>query len=287
MKNRFLGVLVLAGFACAAPAGAEPKRAQTHEAPDPAASQAAVAELPPRFLAPPPLPAPLASLTASEAPPAPAGPVGPVGPAAPMPSLGWALLRMTGSLVIVGALLGGSVLAYRRFGGVRRPGRAAGAARSGLRWFSQWIPSSVAEADRVQVVSRSYLGPKESICVVQAGRERFLVATTGTGISLLGRLEAPDATGEDGLPAEAEPTPVDFARALSAAVRPREAEARVPRDAEMRGPDVQNDRIEFPLSDEPIPLGESEVNAIHAALARSRTRLDRLTRGIALETRRG
>jgi hypothetical protein len=232
MSHRLLGALVLVGLACAAPAGAEPKRGQPYEAPAPAPSQAAVAELPPRFLAPPPLPAPLPSLTAAEAP-APAS--------APMPSLGWALLRMTGALLVVGALMGGSLLAYRRFGGIRRPGRLAAGGRTGLRWFSQWMPSSAAEADRVQIVSRSFLGPKESICVVQAGRERFLVATTGAGISLLGRLETPDPTDEDGGPPEPEPSAVDFARALSAAVRPREDAAPVPNVPTLPGVRVAQD----------------------------------------------
>jgi flagellar biogenesis protein FliO len=252
--------VVAAALAGPAAAHAEPKHAESYE---PAAASQVVAELPPRLLVPPPLPAPLPSLG------------GPDASAVLMPSLGWALLRMAGALVVVGVLLAASALAYRRFAGQRRPAPAS-SSRGGLRWFSQWMPSAASDADRVQIVSRSFLGSKESICVVQAGHERFLVATTGSGISLLGRLQTPASSAEDADRPTPDSTPVDFASALSAAVRPRGA---APRAAEPEPPVPGLPSLDL-ADDGPVPLAENEVDAIHAALARSRIRLDRLSRSL-------
>ncbi len=132
-------------------------------------------------------------------------------------SLGWATLRLLGALVAVGLLLVLGLRGYRRL--FQRGGRPRGDSPSGgalglaPRWFSRWVPASVSDEDRLEVVGRSYLGPKESVCVVQVGRERFLVGITAARISLLGRLEtAQESAGE-----LEDPEATDFARELTGA----------------------------------------------------------------------
>ena len=72
---------------------------------------------------------------------------------------------------------------YRKL--VDRPG-----ARSGmLAWATGW--SDDAGADSVRVASRRYLGGRESVAVIHASGERFLVGITATQVSLIARLEMP------------------------------------------------------------------------------------------------
>jgi flagellar biogenesis protein FliO len=104
----------------------------------------------------------------------------------------------------------------------------------------------VSPLDHVELVGRRAVGPKESVCVVKVGSERFLVGVTSSQVSLLGRLDGVRATTRDG----EEPAPSDFARELSGVAVPRHASA---------GP----------------VLTEASVQAL---LDRSRERLERLAR---------
>ena len=70
---------------------------------------------------------------------------------------------------------------------------AAGAAchfvRGGPRsWLSRWQRAGTRAADRLEILDRRPVGAKESVCIVRAGREQFLIGVTASQISLLGRL---------------------------------------------------------------------------------------------------
>jgi flagellar biogenesis protein FliO len=135
-------------------------------------------------------------------------------------SMAWAGARLLGALVVVGALLAVSLVAYRRFvqrAGVRYAVRDAAGDRGGpLGWLARFMPETAADADRVVVLSRSHLGPRESIGVVAVGDARFLLGITGASISLLARL---DGAGDAGEPRG----PAPFAAELAEATIPRES----------------------------------------------------------------
>jgi hypothetical protein len=72
------------------------------------------------------------------------------------------------------------------------------------------------------VLARSHVGAKESVCIIRAGTERFLVGVTAHQIVLLGRLdpvrEPAEPAREPAAPSTAEePDAVDFAHALAGA----------------------------------------------------------------------
>jgi len=155
-------------------------------------------------------------------PPALGAPAVPIAPIAPLgeggPSLLGALARLLGAVIVLALLMAAGVLGYRRL--VERAGTRAGGV---LAWAAGWSEES--DADAVRVASRRYLGGRESIAVIHAAGERFLVGVTAGQISLLARLETPAA----------EPAP-DFTEALAAMERSRERLGRlghltvVPRD---------------------------------------------------------
>ena len=99
------------------------------------------------------------------------------------PSLVGALLRLLGAVLILALLVVAIGLGYRRFV------HCAGARRGMLAWATGWTDEPAADA--IRVASRRYLGGRESVAVIHAGGERFLVGITGTHISLLARLETP------------------------------------------------------------------------------------------------
>jgi hypothetical protein len=154
------------------------------------------------------------------------------------PSLLGALARLLGAVIVLAVLMAACVLGYRKL--VQRVGGSGGSptfgARSGvLAWATGWAEDT--GADAVRVASRRYLGGRESVAVLHAGGERFLVGITATQVSLLARLEAPAA----------EPVP-DFTEALARAATPR------------------------PPTDD----GGSAADHLRAAVERSRERLGRL-----------
>ena len=187
--------------------------------------------------------------TPSEEPASVAAPTGVTPDAGPQyvaPSMSAAAVRLFVGLAGVGLAMAGSLAAYRW---VMR--RRSGAERAGLE-----------RRYRPQVLSRTYLGAKESLCVVEVGHERFLIATTPTGVSLLGRLER----GESPEAEIAEPSASDFGRALRTATS---MAMTVP-------PTVK------PVPPTVTPVRPADDTELLAALARSRDRLARLTEVSAL-----
>jgi hypothetical protein len=164
------------------------------------------------------------------------------GGAPPPPTLGAAGFRVLGATAVVAVLLTLTLLLLRWL--FRQAGRSASpsrrrvgpAGRAG--WLSLWMPAAASAADRLEILERSYVGAKESVCIVRAGTERFLIGVTTSRICFLGRLEPAREVAEE----TEEPGGADFVRALGTAV-PR-----------------------------PSPTDGS----FHALLARSRERLTRL-----------
>jgi flagellar biogenesis protein FliO len=224
-------LLGLTGLAAAEPRIPVPRSAAVRDDPAllPPAPAETVPSLPPR---PPDLPSAASGAIPRADEPATLAPV----------SITGAALRLLGAVTGVGLLLAASVFGVRRFLHRVGPGfgglRARGAGRDGTGWLARWVPDATPEADRIHVVSRGWLGPRESVGVIQVGRERFLVGITAGSIALLSRLD----TGGEETGARAD-RPVDFARELTEVVTPRE----IPAEA-----------------------------AIRSALARSRERLSRL-----------
>jgi flagellar biogenesis protein FliO len=101
----------------------------------------------------------------------------------------WAILRVVGATVAVMLLMGAAVAGYQRL--VQGGGRRRAGGRMARGWFARWVPEPPDEVDRIHVVSRSYVGPRESLGLVRVGDQRFLVGITGTSITLLSRLDAP------------------------------------------------------------------------------------------------
>ena len=93
-------------------------------------------------------------------------PASPVGPSA---SMLWASVRTAGSLALVLAVIGLGVVAVRRLG-------------PRARWMGPG-------GDGPRVVARTYLGPKESLCVVRVGPEVLLLGVSSQQISMLCKLD--------------------------------------------------------------------------------------------------
>jgi len=148
------------------------------------------------------------------------------------PSLISAVLRLLGSVVVIGILLVLCVTGYRKLvqRGATRPGGMLG-------WVARTVEDR--DPDQVRIGSRRYLGARESVAVVHAGGERFLVGISAAGITLISRLEPPATT-------VIEPEPASFAEALA--------------------------RVSAPAPDE-APIAE---RALRAAVERSRMRLTHL-----------
>jgi hypothetical protein len=157
------------------------------------------------------------------------------------PSLTGALLRLIGAVVTLALLMAGCVVGYRKLG-----------ERAGTRAMLAWVTGRTMEGeiDPVRVGSRRYLGNRESVAVIHAGAERFLVGITTANISLLARLDPASPASE--------PPVADFTEALTRAATP------------------------------PAPLVEAAEppdRALHAAVERSRERLARLAHLTVIETR--
>jgi Flagellar biosynthesis protein, FliO len=188
-------------------------------------------------------------------------------PPAP-PSMGGIVWRVAGALAVVGALLTVTLAMLRGLTGGR--GRQPAIfARGGPRsWLARWQRAGTRGADRLEILDRRPVGAKESVCVVRAGREQFLIGVTASQISLLGRLGPVVEAAAAPVPAPAaveaagplvdveEPTAADFARGLGERRAARSSpRAALPADSTQSGPDEAS---------------------FHLLLARSRDRLSRL-----------
>ncbi len=194
-------------------------------------------------------------------------------------SPGFEIVRLALALAAVGVLLGGSLAGYRWL--VQASSRAAvvrtrGRAREHARWFSRWIPSAAADGDRITVVTRSYLGSRESICLVEVGTERFLIGVTASTISLLGRLDP--AGRETVLETPRLPLRRDVEGAdPSFAGGPWRGPARSTERREAMAPDPAVSDFSHELLRVAAPERDLAESTIRTALARSRDRLARLS----------
>jgi hypothetical protein len=188
-------------------------------------------------------------------------------PPAP-PSMGGIVWRVVGALAVVGALLAVTLAMLRGLTGGRGRRPAIFARGGPRRWLALWQRAGIHAADRLEILDRRPVGAKESVCVVRAGREQFLIGVTASQISLLGRLGPAVEAAEEPVPVPApveaatpladvdEPTATDFARGLGE----RRAARSSPRAA---------------LPAESTPSGPDDAS-FRLVLARSRDRLSRL-----------
>jgi len=153
--------------------------------------------------------------------------------AAAPPSLGAASARFLGASSMVAALLALTLLGlrwlFRRVDRSSHSARVRRAVSARGSWLARWMPAATSAADRLEITGRSHLGPKESVCIVQVGAERFLIGVTASRISLLGKLDPVREGEEAAKPQPEEPRASDFARELSgaAAKRPRPSESSI------------------------------------------------------------
>lgn len=122
---------------------------------------------------------------------------------------GWAAFRLAVGCVAVGVLLFAALALYRR---AFQPGAAA-SRRRGAGWLARWVPAGTRDEDRITLLARSYLGTRESVCVMRVGDERFLIGVTTGQISMLGRLGEHPAP----VPPPATPSAPDFSQLMAAA----------------------------------------------------------------------
>ena len=144
-------------------------------------------------------------------------------PPAP-PSMGGIVWRVVGALAVVGVLLDRHARdAPGAHGRPRAPARHL-RARGAAELARAVERAGTRAADRLEILDRRPVGAKESVCVVRAGREQFLIGVTASQISLLGRLGPAVEAAEAPVPAPVEaagpladvdePTATDFARGL-------------------------------------------------------------------------
>ncbi len=112
--------------------------------------------------------------------------------APPLPDASVSLLRVMGSLALVlGLFLGGAWL------------------------FKNWqrLAQPRGRQPRLNILETRSLGARQAICVVAYDKQRFLVATAPTGISLLSHL--PDAEAGEPETGSTNSAPLPFAQALA------------------------------------------------------------------------
>lgn len=107
-------------------------------------------------------------------------------PEGPLPGVGVSSQIFTALGTVLGVVALGAYL-YKRFAvrGLR------GAGRDGT----------------VRILSRTYLGPKESLCLVQVGHDLLLLGQTGSGITLLHTLPSDISSVSSGV--DSDETPID------------------------------------------------------------------------------
>jgi flagellar biogenesis protein FliO len=112
--------------------------------------------------------------------------------APPFPDAGISLLRVTGALALVlGLFLGGAWL------------------------FKNWQRLAVQRGrqPKLNVLETRSLGGRQAVFVVGYERQRFLVATSPSGVNLLSHL--PEAEAGGNVPAETPAGPMSFGQALT------------------------------------------------------------------------
>jgi flagellar biogenesis protein FliO len=168
---------------------------------------------------------PTAEGLAEAAPASVPGPAEPAGPEpVPAPPTLARVLGAAGGVAVLGGL---AAAAMRRVASARRlrwpPARRPGL----LGWLGRWSAPADRPRERIELVSRRALGPREALCLVQVGAARLLVGVTAAQISLLARLDAAAAAPEPVMAAPAGPAPeartAEFADELERARREDEA----------------------------------------------------------------
>lgn len=112
--------------------------------------------------------------------------------APPFPDSGVSLIRVTGALALVlGLFLGGAWL------------------------FKNWQRLAIqrGKQPKLNILETRSLGARQAVFVVAYERQRFLVATSPTGVNLLSHL--PDAEAAETEPAEKSGEPLSFGQALA------------------------------------------------------------------------
>lgn len=113
-------------------------------------------------------------------------------PPAPLPDTGAALIRVVGALFLVFALL---------FGGV---------------WLAknwQRLALRKGRTPKLRLLEAQSLGGRQGVYVLAYEQQRFLIAASPNGVSLLSHLPEAEPGAE---PADAVPAPVSFMQALQA-----------------------------------------------------------------------
>jgi flagellar biogenesis protein FliO len=110
----------------------------------------------------------------------------------PLPDAGGSLLRVAGSLALVLGLFLGGVWLFKNW---------------------QRLTAQRGQQPKLNILETRSLGARQGICVVAYEKQRFLVATSPAGVSLLSHL--PDAEAGETEAAEKSPAPLPFAQALA------------------------------------------------------------------------
>jgi hypothetical protein len=278
MRRGPLALTLALTLVLAAPhAYAEPPAART---PAPAAAPALAAA---RASTPSPVPASVAPTATTSGVPAPPPAIPPATPAAPPdadiasapmigppPSMTVAVARVGLALVVVSALLIGGLAGYRWVLAALRP-PARGAGGSGRRgWFARWIlPGN--DTDRIDVLARSWVGAKESVCLIRTGQDRFLIGVTAQRVSLLGRLDESGAPARAGETASAARVNVVAPAAVVTRGEAAAAPAPAPKAAAAPTPDFAHELASATPAEPPAAPRITEAS-IRAALAESRQR---------------
>ena len=127
-----------------------------------------------------------------------ADPAGPSLAAPPLPDAGGSLIRVIGALALVlGVFLGGAWL------------------------FKNWQRLAIQRGrqPKLNILETRSLGARQAVFVVAYERQRFLVATSSSGVNLLSHL--PDADAGEIESAEKPGAPMTFGQALSQVLKKR------------------------------------------------------------------
>ncbi|HSY19245.1 MAG TPA: flagellar biosynthetic protein FliO [Candidatus Acidoferrales bacterium] len=111
----------------------------------------------------------------------------------PLPDAGGSILRVMGSLALVLGLFLGGVWLFKNW---------------------QRLAGKRGQQPKLNVLESRPLGARQGVCVLGYDKQRFLIATSPAGVTLLSHL--PDAeAGETTTPTEVPSGPMPFAQALA------------------------------------------------------------------------